>query len=191
MRQNCDTKWLRQNLQRKAGSPSHGRTSAAVDVDENEIVGGIETVEETQKSALEHLKYDDFEDALELYERIAGCYYRYFEGIIRRSNNLPHMVLLERLAYFKAFVGACLHNIGVIHLLRGEYMEAFTCFDRATSKRAECHGIGTTDHLVCEIILLSTTGNAASKPHATSHFLLSPFSPGFVCEESSLPASIE
>eukprot|EP00977_Amphora_coffeiformis_P022341 scaffold10827_cov161-Amphora_coffeaeformis.AAC.2 len=160
MRQNCDTKWLLQKLQKSPGSPSRARTSLAVDVDENEVVGGIEKVEETQKSALEHLKYDDFDDALALYENIATTSFRYFEGLIRNSTNLPHTVLLERLAYFKAFVGACMHNIGIIHLLRGDYSEAHSCFEKATIKRAECHGIGTTDHLasyvkkaICQLAL--------------------------------------
>jgi hypothetical protein len=148
MRQNCDTKWLRQKLERDPRLPSKGRTSVTVDLDENAVLGGIERVEETQKSALEHLKYDDFEDALSLYENIASTYYRYFEGLIRRSTKTPHTVILERLAYFKAFVGAFLHNIGIIHILRGEYSEAFECFDRSTSVRADCHGIGSANHLV-------------------------------------------
>lgn len=184
MRQNCDTKWLRQKLERKIGAPSRGRTSVAIDVDDNEIIGGIENVEETQKSALEHLKYDDFEDALELYEKIAGCYYRYFEGVIRSSNNLPHMVLLERLAYFKAFIGACLHNIGVIHLLRGEYLEAYTCFDRATNKRGECHGIGTTDHLVRDTLFVSKVVSSLEGFSYRRCFLFA----GFLRKESNLSA---
>ena len=165
MRQNCDTKWLRQKLQRGPGSPSKGRTSVAVDIDDNAIVGGIETVEETQKSALEHLKYDDFEDAMALYENIAGSYHRYFEGLMSMSSDVPHMVLLERLAYFKAFVGACMHNIGIIHLLRGEYAEAHMCFERATMKRAECHGVGTADHLVSLLIQRSIVYLAKNVSH--------------------------
>jgi hypothetical protein len=148
MRQNCDTNWLRQKIERKPGSPSRGRTSVAVDLDDNSVVGGIDTVEETQKSALEHLKYDDFDDALALYENIAGSYYRYFDDLIRVSRHMPHETLLKRVAYFKAFVGACVHSIGIIHMLRGEYSEALFCFTKATASRAECHGVGSTDHLV-------------------------------------------
>jgi len=173
MRQNCDTRWLLQKLQKRPGSPSHARTSLAVDVDDNEIVGGIEKVEEAQKSALEHLKYDDFDDALALYENITTTSFRYFEGLIRNSTNLPHAVLLERLAYFKAFVGACMHNIGIIHLLRGDYLEAHSCFEKATVKRAECHGVGTTDHLVCMYHFCRFSIRALTR--------LSSFPPGVIC----------
>jgi hypothetical protein len=148
MRQNCDTNWLRTKIERKPGSPSRGRTSVAVDLDDNSVVGGIDTVEDTQKSALEHLKYDDFDDALALYENIAGSYYRYFDNLIRVSRHMPHDTLLKRVAYFKAFVGACIHSIGIIHMLRGEFAEALYCFTKATASRAECHGLGSTDHLV-------------------------------------------
>lgn len=128
------------------------------------------------------LQYDDFEDALSLYESIAGSYFRYFDGLIRKSVNLPQAVLMERLAYFKAFIGACTHNIGVIHLLRGEYAEAYSCFDRATSKRAECHGVGTTDHLVC---------NSAFLWRQSDRFVSLTFSlirfPGILCQKGGLP----
>jgi hypothetical protein len=67
MRQQSDTKWLRQKLERQPNTPSHGRTSVLVDVDDMRVVGGIESIVSSQRSALEHLKYDDFDDALALY----------------------------------------------------------------------------------------------------------------------------
>jgi hypothetical protein len=91
MRQDCDTKWIKQKLERAPNSPSNGRTSVVVNCDDGRVVGGIESVAVSQKAALEHLKYDDLDDALALYEDIVESYYSHFEDCLRQNKTVESL----------------------------------------------------------------------------------------------------
>jgi len=98
-------------------------------------------------AAMEHLKYDDFDDALSLYEDILQSYDSFFQQVSPKQRDIDFQG-------FKLFIGVALHNIGVIHLLRGKYHEAFTYFERATLNRASSIGAGHSDHIVSLLQLL-------------------------------------
>ncbi|KAL7575794.1 hypothetical protein ACA910_003122 [Epithemia clementina (nom. ined.)] len=151
MRQHCDTKWLRQKLERQLqpNTPSNGRTSVLVDVDEVRVVGGIDSVAASQKSALEHLKYDDLDDALALYEDIVEAYYSHFENCLQKNTTVEE--LDDQVATFSTYIASCLHNIGVVYLLLKKPKEAYSHFERAATKRAATLGVGHTDHLASNV----------------------------------------
>jgi hypothetical protein len=138
MRRNCDTKWLSSSVERN--SPRHGQTrSIAVDVDDVRIVGGVESIGETQASVLEYLNCDDFSDALVMYESILDIYNNYaVENACSEHSIFQH----------KVYVATTLHNIGIIHLLNSNFQEAFTFFERATMIRASSLGVRHPDHIV-------------------------------------------
>lgn len=148
MRRNCNPAWLTEKVQRKPGQPSKGRTSVLIDVDEGCVVGGIDSLPSTQTAAMEHLKYDDFDDCLALYHDILQCYDVFFEKSFKRASLKSPQEVEEDIKSFKLCVGVCLHNIGLIHLLRGDYTDAFTYFERATMNRASSLGSGHSDHIV-------------------------------------------
>jgi tetratricopeptide (TPR) repeat protein len=61
---------------------------------------------------------------------------------------------------FNSYIGACLHNIGIVYLLLNKPKEAFTHFERATAKRSATVGVGHTDYIashvkqaICQIAL--------------------------------------
>jgi hypothetical protein len=137
MRRHSDTCWLEEMSQKNTGIPSIGRTSVCVDVDDARVVGGIEKIADTQKAAIEHLKFDDFDDALALYEDIRWSYEQYADEV--QSSDGDDL---------KNCVAAAQYNLGIIHLLRGEHEEALEYFECSTRLRADCRGIGHVDHVV-------------------------------------------
>jgi hypothetical protein len=150
MRRNCDLRWLKEKLERRRlGAPSKGRTSIRVDVDNACPVGSIQ---ETQLAAFEHMKYDDFDDALELYENILQSYNAYVERVCKSK---PIETLEEDLKESKIMTGVALHNLGIIHLLKGEWDKAFTYFERATWNRAASLAPGHSDHIVSILLTAS------------------------------------
>ena len=152
MRQNCDTKWLRQKQERRPNSPSNGRTPVLVDGDDVRVVAGIESVAAAQKLALEHLKHDELEDALALYEDIVEAYYTHFENCLRENTTVEQ--LDDQVALFSSYIASCLHNIGLVYLLLKKPKEAYSHFERAVTKRAATFGVGHTDHLVSSFTVL-------------------------------------
>jgi hypothetical protein len=114
MRRSLDSKYNEAKSNKLIGTPSRGRTSVPVDVDDARVVGGVESVTMTQGAAQEHLKYDDFDDALMLYEDIIFSYYRYFDEVLKmgdRQAALQHVT--DSVSDFKPYIGAALHNIGI------------------------------------------------------------------------------
>jgi hypothetical protein len=124
------------------------------------MIGGVGSVSKTQGAAQEHLKYDDFDDALMLYEDIIFSYYRFFDEILKKSETeLLEQSMTGKVSDFKSYIGAALHNIGMVHMLKGDHEAAFTHFERAVLNRAACLGNGHVDYVVSErigILLLST-----------------------------------
>ena len=175
MRQNSDTKWLRQKLERQPNTPSKGRTSVLVDVDDVRVVGGMESVAASQKSALEHLKYDDLEDALHLWEDIVETYYTHFETCLQQNTTVEQ--LDGQVALFTSHIASCLHNIGIIYLLMKKPKEAYNHFERAAAKRASSLGVGHTDHLVSYTWFFFSPNIQALASHPY-YFV---FSSGFEC----------
>lgn len=139
MRRHCDTHWLDEMALRTSGSPSQGRTSVCVDVDDARVVGGIDKISDTQKAALEHLKYDDFDDALALYEDICWSYEQHAAELEKAD---------DKFASLKHYVATAFYNLGIMHLLRGEHEEALEYFERSTKLQADWLGIGHVDHVV-------------------------------------------
>jgi hypothetical protein len=173
MRRNFDSKYLQGKHEHQPGNPSVGRTSVPVDVDDARMIGGVGSVSKTQGAAQEHLKYDDFDDALMLYEDIIFSYYRFFDEVLKKSEaELLEQNVTGKVSDFKPYIGAALHNIGMVHLLKGDHEAAFTHFERAVLNRAACLGNGHVDYVVSERIglLLLSTG-VFSYSRAYSHSL--------------------
>lgn len=139
LRRNCDSRWLEELTLRKNGSPSHGRTSVCVDVDDVRVVGGTDKIADTQKAAMEHLKYDDFDDALALYEDVSWSYEQCAEG---KADELMK------------YVAAAQYNLGIIHLLKAEHEEALEYFEHSTELLANCQGTGHGDHIVSILLFI-------------------------------------
>ena len=149
MRQSADTMWLREKLQREnqpENSPSRGRTSVAVDVDDARVVGGVSRATATQKAAVEHLKYDELDEALELFEAVIVSYYNHIEELMGKSGDKTAASLM--ITDLKPHIGTALHNLGIVHMLRGEYERATGYLERAVTNRKSCCGEGHADHVV-------------------------------------------
>ena len=124
------------------------RRSLPVDVDDVRVVGGIKNVSSIQEMALAHLADDEFEQALELYEDIIFNYYSFFEQVLAKRDEFSSEDISMELSNFKPYIGASLHNLGVIHLLKGDYEDAFSFFKRAVDNRRSCLG---DDHPDCVV----------------------------------------
>jgi Tetratricopeptide repeat len=138
VRHQFDTLWIEEKSHRKSG-PSQGRTSVCVDVDDVRVVGGIESISNTERAAVEHLKYEDFDDALALFEDISLSYELIDEGSLDSE---------FKSEYVKVCRATALHNLGIIHLLRGEHEEALSYFDQAKELREFCLGESHPDYIV-------------------------------------------
>jgi hypothetical protein len=139
MRRNCDTKWLATSAELRS-SPRHGqRTSVIVDVDDVRVLGGVDSIADTQAAVIEHLKCDDFDDAVVMYASILDVYNNFaIENDCTEQSVFHH----------KKYVATALHNIGIIHMLSGNFQESFTFFERATMIRASSLGVHHPDHIV-------------------------------------------
>ena len=122
------------------------RASLPVDVDDVRVVGGIKSVASIQEKALAHLRDNKFEQSLELYEDIIFNYYSFFEEVLAKRDEFSSEDVTKELSNFKPYIGASLHNLGVIHLLKGDYEDAFSFFKRAVDNRRACLG---EDHPEC------------------------------------------
>ena len=128
------------------GSPPRGRTSLPVDMDKARVAGGFRTIESTQKAAISHLKHDEIDEALELFEDIIFAYYAYFDRLLKAREQTPGSAEWDR--DFRPYIGVALHNIGILNLLNGEYSMALSFFTRAIESRKSCLGEGHPDHVV-------------------------------------------
>jgi len=129
-----------------AGSPARGRSSLPVDVDKARVAGSFRTVASTQEAALLHLKHDELEEAIELFEDIIFAYYAYFERSLSMREKNPTEIGLGSID-FKPYIGVALHNLGVLYLLKGEYDEALSFFARAVENRRAHVGEDHPDHV--------------------------------------------
>jgi len=130
-------------------SPQARRSSSLpVDVDDVRVVGGIGNVGSIQSKALSHLKRNEFEQSLELYEDIIFNYYSFFEQVLAKRDELSSEDITHELSNFKPYIGASLHNLGIIHLLKGDYEDAFSFFKRAVDNRRACLGEEHPDCIV-------------------------------------------
>jgi hypothetical protein len=142
MRRQCDTRWLEYIACRATQGPiTRKQRSLRVDVDEVRVLGA--GVREIEKAAIEHIRHDDFDDALTLYEEILLAY--------KKSAEESHSELL--LQKYKEYIGVAHHNLGIVNLLLGEHQSAYFHFENATAERAKCFGVGHPDHLVSRSML--------------------------------------
>jgi tetratricopeptide (TPR) repeat protein len=147
MRQNCDTKWTREKILRKAGSPPRGRSSVPVDTDDARVVGGIRSALKTQRAAIEHLKFDELDDALALFEDIVATYSSHLEDIKSSSDLYQEGYTMELSAHFRSFMGPPLHNVGIVHLLRGDFQNALSYFEESSPSRVDGTDLGNPDYI--------------------------------------------
>ena len=155
--------WRCRRMRRKMGgfgrtesnsptSPLHGRTSVPVDMDKARGGGeGFSSVASTQSAALNHLRFDQIDKAIELFEDIIFAYYSYFEKTLKARELNPGLSEnANGTTDFKPYIGVALHNLGVLHLLSGHYEEALSFFSRAVENRKVCLGEGHRDHVVSD-----------------------------------------
>ena len=129
-----------------AGTSPRGRSSLPVDADRARVAGGYRTIEASQEAALLHLRHDEINEALELFEDIIFAYYAYFERLLKARERNPGSA--EGRTDFKPYLGVALHNIGILNLLNGDYSMALSFFKRAMESRKSSLGEGHPDHVV-------------------------------------------
>ena len=146
--------WRARRMRRSSGvlssvaPSSRGRLSIPAAVGRSRAVGGVRSVQASQESAQFHLMNDEIDEALELFETIIFAYYGYFERSLKAREADPggHHEDTD----FRSFIGAALHNLGILNLLKGEYNQALSYFGRAVENRKGCLGESHSDHVVSE-----------------------------------------
>eukprot|EP00544_Gedaniella_sp_CCMP2646_P002739 CAMPEP_0202510508 /NCGR_PEP_ID=MMETSP1361-20130828/53331_1 /ASSEMBLY_ACC=CAM_ASM_000849 /TAXON_ID=210615 /ORGANISM="Staurosira complex sp., Strain CCMP2646" /LENGTH=1231 /DNA_ID=CAMNT_0049144775 /DNA_START=24 /DNA_END=3719 /DNA_ORIENTATION=+ len=121
-------------------SPSK-RSALPVDVDDMRVVGAFDHVKTLEEDAIEHLKHDEIEAALELYEEIVSIYAEAFKDSAKNKRKKKDK------SDHKGYIGAALHNIGILQLLRLDFEEALSFFEKAAENRKDHFGEGSVDHL--------------------------------------------
>lgn len=114
VRHNCDSAWL-------YGRVTRDSSSSTVD----EVKRSLYSVASTQAAALNHLKFDELPDALSLYEEILAGYQMCLDGLVKKKSNK------REVEEFQRYMVVALFNIGVLHMLRGDFTIACGFFDRA------------------------------------------------------------
>ena len=127
---------------------ARGRPSLPVAIDRARVVGGIRSVQASQESAQFHLMHDEIDEALELFEDIIFAYYGHFERSLKAREADPGAPHED--TDFRSYIGAALHNLGILNLLKGEYNQALSYFGRAVENRKGCLGESHSDHVVRE-----------------------------------------
>jgi tetratricopeptide (TPR) repeat protein len=93
------------------------------------------------------LKHDEIDAAIELYEEIAFTYNETFKAM-ENTRKLSRSKKPEKKQYgHKAYLGAVLHNIGILHMLKFDFNQAFYHFTRAAINRKSHFGVGSVDHM--------------------------------------------
>lgn len=133
---------------RQSNPSSRGRSSHHVDTDTARVAGGVRSVEASEQSALDHLMNDRIDEALECFEEIIFAYYNYFERSLKAREANPGGS--HPTTDFRPYIGAALHNLGVLNLLKGEYSQALSYFGRAVENRKGCLGESHNDHVVSQ-----------------------------------------
>ncbi|KAL3913626.1 MAG: hypothetical protein SGILL_006413 [Bacillariaceae sp.] len=117
-------------------------------------IGALKTVASTQDAALHHLKHDEIDESIELFEEIIFAYYSYFERSLNEREKNPSIEKGLQAADFQLYIGVALHDLGVLNLLKGEYVEALSFFTRAAENRRGHLGEGHPDHIVSEELVV-------------------------------------
>jgi len=167
MRRQFDSFWEQEKQEHEAEGPSKGRIPISLDGGKNRDGGS--SLASTQHAAIEHLKFDDLDDALCLYEDMLEIYDVYFAKILKKSSQKSAEQLDKDVKTYKLYVGVAQHNVGIVHLLRQEFSEAFTYFERAALNRESSLGAGHPDHIVSHI---STVDGDELKLASHSHVAL-------------------
>ncbi|KAL3924217.1 MAG: hypothetical protein SGILL_001180 [Bacillariaceae sp.] len=140
--------WRSRRMRRSIDGPAaQGRSPLPVDVDSARVSGTYRTVASTQDAALIHLKNDEIDEAIELFEDIIFAYYSYFEKSLSLREKNPGAESGVQSVDFQLYIGVALHNLGVLNLLKGEYVEALSFFTRAAENRKSHLGEGHPDHI--------------------------------------------
>jgi hypothetical protein len=130
------------------GSSARGRSSLPVDVNGARVACSFRTIASTQDAALLHLRNDEIDEAIELFEEIIFAYYYYFERSLSKREKNPGVDTGVKPGDFQLYIGVALHNLGVLNLLRGDYSEALSFFTRAVENRRSHLGDDHPDHIV-------------------------------------------
>jgi hypothetical protein len=141
MRRNNDTKWLKEKSVRQPSPLAESEVSLR-DCRESQ------SPNDNQADAMEHLRFDELDAALRLYEEIHRSYDDFFAQAFEQSASKSPKHRRQDVTIFKVFAGQAFHNIATIKLLQGEYADALTFFERATLNRASSCGTGHPDHIV-------------------------------------------
>jgi tetratricopeptide (TPR) repeat protein len=101
-----------------------------------------------EDEAIEHLRRDEIDAAIELYDEIASTYAESFIETEHKKKKLSRKKPEKgRRSWYKAYIGAVLHNIGILHLLKFDFDKALYHFIRAAANRKIHFGAGSVDHL--------------------------------------------
>jgi tetratricopeptide (TPR) repeat protein len=101
-----------------------------------------------EDEAIEHLRRDEIDAAIELYDEIASTYAESFIETENKKQKLSRKKSeKDRQSWYKVYIGAVLHNIGILHLLKFDFDKALYHFIRAAANRKSHFGAGNVDHL--------------------------------------------
>mmetsp|Transcript_11897 Transcript_11897/g.17031 ORF Transcript_11897/g.17031 Transcript_11897/m.17031 type:complete len:382 (-) Transcript_11897:332-1477(-) len=92
-----------------------------------------------EERVIEHLKKDEFSEALKLYEQIIDSYTTTFKK--RKELNAADGLNMS------PFIGNALYNLGIIHFLDGNFAEALSYLEQSAENREAFNGVGHPDHL--------------------------------------------
>lgn len=149
--------------------PARSRSSLPVDVDNMRVVGALEQTRALEASAIDHLRHDEFDDALELYEDIL---YSYKETFKRRNWN--QNAAEDGNFCVQPYIGNVLHNKGIVNFLKQDFTEALLCFEMALESRKSRDGSPNPDELttLVKIALCRFALGHFSKAHAALELCL-------------------
>lgn len=138
---------------------ARARASLPVDVDNMRVVGALNQTRVLEENAIDHLRFDEFDDALELYDDIL---YAYNEAFKHRNETESGDFSVYR------YIGNALHNMGIVNLLNQKYNEALRCFEEAAAKRKSADGVPNSDELttLVKIALCNCALGNFSKAHS-------------------------
>lgn len=96
-------------------------------------------------TSLSSTQHDEIEAALELYEEVVTIYAEAFKETAKKRKKKDKND-------HKAYIGAALHNIGILQLLRFDFEEALSFFEKAAENRKDHFGEGSVDHMVRAVL---------------------------------------
>lgn len=149
--------------------PVRSRSSLPVDVDNMRVVGALEQTRALEASAIDHLRHDEFDDALELYDDIL---YSYKETFKRRNWNMN--AAEDGNFCVQPYIGNVLHNKGIVNFLKQDFTEALSCFEQALESRKSRDDSSNPDELTTRvrIALCRFALGQFSKAHAALELCL-------------------